>query len=150
MTSASRPGESSTEAGHAQTSSRASTGFHPATGASVAQEPVKSRYPPDPPAPVAPRPALGRVCLRLIGERAEGVGYLLKDRVADVEDFLDAVRRVAKGGSVIDPEVISNLVGRPRKASPLDQLTLREREALTTASDSGFVERLWGERREAS
>jgi DNA-binding NarL/FixJ family response regulator len=70
--------------------------------------------------------------------------------VADVEDFLDAVRRVAKGGSVIDPEVISNLVGRPRKASPLDQLTLREREALTTASDSGFVERLWGERREAS
>jgi DNA-binding NarL/FixJ family response regulator len=55
--------------------------------------------------------------------------------VADVEDFLDAVRRVAKGGSVIDPEVISNLVGRPRKASPLDQLTLREREVLTLIAE---------------
>jgi len=73
--------------------------------------------------------------VRLIGERAGGVGYLLKDRVAEVEDFLEGVRRVGKGGSVIDPEVISNLVGRPRVASPLDQLTPREREVLTLMAE---------------
>ncbi|MEA2444525.1 MAG: hypothetical protein QOJ12_1817 [Thermoleophilales bacterium] len=67
----------------------------------------------------------------LLADNAEGVGYLLKDRVADVERFIDAVVRVAGGGSALDPEVVSNLVGRQRGADdPLDRLTPREREAL--------------------
>jgi DNA-binding NarL/FixJ family response regulator len=58
-----------------------------------------------------------------------GVGYLLKDRVVDVDDFVDAVRRVGEGGTALDPEVVSQLLGR-RGASPVDQLTPREREVL--------------------
>jgi DNA-binding NarL/FixJ family response regulator len=68
--------------------------------------------------------------LRLVADGAGGVGYLLKDRVEDIHDFADAVRRVARGGSVIDPEVVAQLVGRPRKSTPLDDLTPREREVL--------------------
>ena len=68
--------------------------------------------------------------MTLLGESAEGVGYLLKDRVSDVEEFTSAVRRVAQGGSVLDPAVVSQLVGRRRKADPLDELTPREREVL--------------------
>ena len=59
-----------------------------------------------------------------------GFGYLLKDRVLDVDDFLDAARRVADGGSALDPAVVSELVGRKRRDDPLDQLTGREREVL--------------------
>ena len=59
-----------------------------------------------------------------------GVGYLLKDRVADVDRFLDAVRRVAGGGSALDPEVVAQLLGRRRRDDPLDALTPREREVL--------------------
>ena len=66
----------------------------------------------------------------LIGDRAAGVGYLLKDRVADVDAFADAVRRVAEGGSALDPEVVSRLVGRRRRDDPLNDLTPREREVL--------------------
>jgi DNA-binding NarL/FixJ family response regulator/class 3 adenylate cyclase len=66
----------------------------------------------------------------LLGDSAEGVGYLLKDRVSDVEEFTSAVRRVAQGGSVLDPAVVSQLVGRRRKADPLEELTPREREVL--------------------
>ena len=58
--------------------------------------------------------------LDLVGESAGGVGYLLKDRVADVERFVDSVRRVAEGGSALDPEVVSQLVGRARRDDPLD------------------------------
>jgi DNA-binding NarL/FixJ family response regulator len=65
----------------------------------------------------------------LIGDRAEGVGYLLKDRVADVEAFADAVRRVGQGGSALDPEVVSLMLGRMRD-EPLAGLTPREREVL--------------------
>ena len=54
--------------------------------------------------------------VELLGERAEGVGYLLKDRVADVERFIDAIRRVATGGSALDPEVVSQMLGRRRAA----------------------------------
>jgi DNA-binding NarL/FixJ family response regulator/class 3 adenylate cyclase len=68
--------------------------------------------------------------LELLQGSAEGVGYLLKDRVADVAEFADAVRRVAEGGSALDPTVVSRLVGRRRGDDPLDALTPREREVL--------------------
>jgi DNA-binding NarL/FixJ family response regulator/class 3 adenylate cyclase len=66
----------------------------------------------------------------LLAESAEGVGYLLKDRVSDVEQFAASVRRVAEGGSALDPAVVSELVGRRRHDDPLDELTPREREVL--------------------
>jgi DNA-binding NarL/FixJ family response regulator len=68
--------------------------------------------------------------LDLVSESAGGVGYLLKDRVADVDRFIDSVRRVADGGSALDPEVVSQLVGRARRDDPLEELTPREREVL--------------------
>ena len=68
--------------------------------------------------------------LALVSERPEGFGYLLKDRVLEIDDFLDAVRRVGKGGTAIDPEVIGQLLGRRREADPLGELTPREREVL--------------------
>jgi DNA-binding NarL/FixJ family response regulator len=68
--------------------------------------------------------------LDLVSESAGGVGYLLKDRVADVDRFIDSVRRVADGGSALDPEVVSQLVGRARRDDPLQELTPREREVL--------------------
>jgi DNA-binding NarL/FixJ family response regulator/class 3 adenylate cyclase len=68
--------------------------------------------------------------LELLADSAEGVGYLLKDRVADVDEFCAAVRRVAEGGSALDPEVVSRLVGRRRRDDPLNDLTPREREVL--------------------
>lgn len=71
-----------------------------------------------------------RYALELVGESAEGVGYLLKDRVSDIAEFSDAVQRVAAGGSALDPEVVARMVGRRRRASPLDELTSREREVL--------------------
>lgn len=66
----------------------------------------------------------------LLAESAEGVGYLLKDRVGDVERFVDAVRRVGAGGSALDPEVVSRLLGRRRREDPLEEITPREREVL--------------------
>lgn len=71
----------------------------------------------------------------LLGDSAEGVGYLLKDRVSDVDAFADAVRRVAEGGSALDPEVVSHLLGRRRKEDPLDALTPREREVLALMAE---------------
>jgi DNA-binding NarL/FixJ family response regulator len=68
--------------------------------------------------------------LELISDGAEGLGYLLKDRVADIEGFVDAVRRVAGGGSALDPEVVSRLLGRHRRVDPLEGVTPREREVL--------------------
>src|SRR3954470_21177895 len=68
--------------------------------------------------------------LDLIGDSAEGVGYLLKERVGDVEAFTDAVARVAAGGSALDPEVVGRMLGRRRREGPLDQLTPRERDVL--------------------
>jgi DNA-binding NarL/FixJ family response regulator len=70
----------------------------------------------------------------LIGDRADGVGYLLKDRVADVDAFVDAVRRVGQGGSALDPEVVSLMLGR-RRDEPLSELTPREREVLTLMAE---------------
>ena len=78
---------------------------------------------------VAERPAL-----ELIADNPAGVGYLLKDRVADLDQFVDAVRRVAGGGSALDPEIVSRLLGRAR-ADPLDELSPREREVLAVMAE---------------
>jgi DNA-binding NarL/FixJ family response regulator len=73
--------------------------------------------------------------LELLSESAEGVGYLLKDRVSDVEQFVSAVRRVGEGGSALDPEIVSRLVGRRRRTDPLADLTPREREVLSLMAE---------------
>jgi DNA-binding NarL/FixJ family response regulator len=84
--------------------------------------------------------------LDLIGESAEGVGYLLKERVGEVEGFTDAVARVAAGGSALDPEVVGRMVGRRRREGPLDELTPRERDVLVELaqgkSNQGIAEAL--------
>src|SRR6202451_4638434 len=71
-----------------------------------------------------------RYAVDLIGGRAEGVGYLLKERVGDVESFLDAVTRVASGGSALDPEAVARMLGRRPRNGQLDGLSHREREVL--------------------
>jgi DNA-binding NarL/FixJ family response regulator len=71
----------------------------------------------------------------LLAESAEGLGYLLKDRVADVAALADAVRRVGGGGSALDPEVVSQMLGRSRGNDPLEQLTPREREVLALMAE---------------
>jgi DNA-binding NarL/FixJ family response regulator len=76
-----------------------------------------------------------RYALDLIGERAAGVGYLLKERVGDVESFLDAVARVAGGGSALDPEVVGRMLGRRQRDSPLDRLSPRERDVLAAMAE---------------
>ena len=68
--------------------------------------------------------------VELLAENAEGVGYLLKDRVNDVDEFVSAVRRVADGGTAFDPQVVSRLVGRRQQEGALDVLSAREREVL--------------------
>lgn len=86
---------------------------HPATGVLVLSQYVEAGY-----------------AMELLAESAEGVGYLLKDRVADIDQFAAAVRRVGEGGSALDPAVVSQLVSRRRQQDPLDELTPREREVL--------------------
>jgi DNA-binding NarL/FixJ family response regulator len=102
---------------------------HPGVGVLVLSQYVESGY-----------------ALELLRTSAEGVGYLLKDRVSDTREFADAVRRVAEGGSVLDPEVVSRLVGRRRGEDPLAELTPREREVLELIaegrSNQGIAERL--------
>jgi DNA-binding NarL/FixJ family response regulator len=73
--------------------------------------------------------------LDLLSESSERVGYLLKDRVADITSFTDAVRRVASGGSALDPEVVSTLLGRRRRDDPLADITPREREVLSLMAE---------------
>jgi DNA-binding NarL/FixJ family response regulator len=68
--------------------------------------------------------------MELLADSAEGVGYLLKDRVSDLDEFAGAVRRVGEGGSALDPAVVSELLGRRRRVDPLEELTAREREVL--------------------
>ena len=86
-----------------------------------------------------------RSAFELVGASADGVGYLLKDRVRDLDDFVDAVRRVARGGSALDPEVITRLLGRHRE-DPLAALSQREREVLALIAEGrsnyGIAERL--------
>ena len=86
---------------------------HPETGVLVLSQYVEEGY-----------------ALELVSDSAGGVGYLLKDRVADVERFVESVKRVAEGGSALDPEVVAQLVGRARRDDPLAELTPREREVL--------------------
>ena len=76
-----------------------------------------------------------RYAIDLIGDRAEGVGYLLKERVGDVDAFVDAVNRVASGGSALDPEVVARMLGRRSQQSPLQELTRREREVLASMAE---------------
>jgi DNA-binding NarL/FixJ family response regulator len=102
---------------------------HPAVGVLVLSQYVEAAY-----------------AMELLAESAEGVGYLLKDRVSDVNEFADAVRRVGEGGSALDPTIVSQLVGRRRRDDPIDQLTPREREVLGLMaegrSNSGIAEQL--------
>jgi DNA-binding NarL/FixJ family response regulator len=102
---------------------------HPETGVLVLSQYVEPGY-----------------AMELLAESAEGVGYLLKDRVSDVGDFVAAVKRVAEGGSALDPTVVSQLVGRRRRDDPLAELTPREREVLELMaegrSNAGIAERL--------
>ncbi len=86
---------------------------HPETGVLVLSQYIEEQY-----------------AVELIGEASEGVGYLLKERITDVATLLDAVDRVAGGGSVIDPQVVSQLLRRHRQHDPLQQLSDREREVL--------------------
>jgi DNA-binding NarL/FixJ family response regulator len=76
-----------------------------------------------------------RYPLELVGDRAEGVGYLLKERVGDLVLFADSVRRVAAGGTALDPQVVQRMVGRQRATSPLDELTPREREVMVLMAE---------------
>jgi DNA-binding NarL/FixJ family response regulator len=71
-----------------------------------------------------------RYAADLLAENTSGIGYLLKDRVADVSEFVSAVRRVGEGGTALDPEVVSQILARSRRKDPLDRLTPREREVL--------------------
>ena len=102
---------------------------HPNTGVLVLSQYVESEY-----------------AMELLAESAEGVGYLLKDRVADIGEFASAVRRVAEGGSALDPTIVSRLVGRRRGEDPLDALTPREREVIELMaegrSNKAIAERL--------
>jgi DNA-binding NarL/FixJ family response regulator len=86
---------------------------HPATGVLVLSQFLEDAY-----------------AFSLVADGAQGVGYLLKEKVGDLRLFTDAVQRVADGGTALDPDVVARLVGRKRRASPLDDLTRREREVL--------------------
>jgi DNA-binding NarL/FixJ family response regulator len=85
--------------------------------------------------------------LDLFSERPEGFGYLLKDRVLEIDEFLESVRRVARGGTAVDPEVVAQLMGRRRDADPLKDLSPREREVLALMaeglSNRGICSRLY-------
>ena len=86
------------------------------------------------------------LALKLLADSAEGVGYLLKDRIGDVDEFVAALRRVAEGGSALDPIIVSTLVSRERPDDPLANLTPREREVLELmaagSSNQGIADRL--------
>jgi DNA-binding NarL/FixJ family response regulator len=86
------------------------------------------------------------LAMKLLADSADGVGYLLKDRISDVEDFVAAVRRVGSGGSAIDPIIVSTLLSRRRSDDPLAALTPREREVLelmaTGSSNQGIADEL--------
>jgi DNA-binding NarL/FixJ family response regulator len=86
------------------------------------------------------------LALKLLTESPDGVGYLLKDRITDVDEFVAAVRRVADGGSALDPTIVSTLLSRRRSDDPISQLTPREREVLelmaTGSSNQGIADAL--------
>jgi DNA-binding NarL/FixJ family response regulator len=86
------------------------------------------------------------LAMKLLADSAEGVGYLLKDRISDVPEFLSAVQRVARGGSAVDPTIVSTLLSKRRVDDPLNRLTPREREVLELMasghSNQGIADRL--------
>jgi DNA-binding NarL/FixJ family response regulator len=86
------------------------------------------------------------LAMKLLANSAEGVGYLLKDRIGDLDEFVGAVERVAAGGSVLDPIIVSTLLSRQRNEDPLADLTPREREVLTLMaegrSNQGIADKL--------
>jgi DNA-binding NarL/FixJ family response regulator len=86
------------------------------------------------------------LALQLLADSPDGAGYLLKDRITDIEEFVASVRRVAAGGSALDPSIVSTLLARHRHDDPLARLTPREREVLelmaTGSSNQGIAERL--------
>jgi DNA-binding NarL/FixJ family response regulator len=86
------------------------------------------------------------LAMKLVADSAEGVGYLLKDRISDVAEFLEAVHRVAAGGTALDPTIVTTLVSKQRSDDPLGQLTPREREVLelmaTGSSNQGIADKL--------
>lgn len=86
------------------------------------------------------------LAMELLADSAERTGYLLKDRISDVDEFVDAIKRVAAGGSAIDPSIVSTMLGRQRATNPLEDLTRREREVLelmaTGSSNAGIAESL--------
>lgn len=86
---------------------------HPGLGVLVFSQYVETRY-----------------AAELLTDGAEGVGYLLKERVADISEFLDALDRIAAGGTVLDPEVVTQLIGATRRSDTVDSLTARERQVL--------------------
>jgi len=86
-----------------------------------------------------------RYLARLLARGAGGVGYLLKNRVADIERLSEAVERVADGGSVLDPEVVTQMLGRSRDQGPLDSLTAREREVLSLMAEGRTNRSIAGE-----
>lgn len=104
--------------------------LYPEVGVLVLSQHVESRY-----------------ALKLLGEGRPGVGYLLKERVGDLVEFTDAVRRVGSGGSAVDPEVARLLLDRRRNRDPLDSLSPREREVLGMIaegrSNQAIGDRLW-------
>jgi DNA-binding NarL/FixJ family response regulator len=86
------------------------------------------------------------IAMKLLDRGTEGVGYMLKDRVADIDDFADALRRLAGGGSALDPSIVSQLLAKRREAGPLDEVTPRERAVLELMAEGrsnlGIAERL--------
>jgi DNA-binding NarL/FixJ family response regulator len=102
---------------------------HPATGVLVLSQHIETRH-----------------IVELVTDGG-GFGYLLKDRVLDVDDFLDAARRVSEGGSALDPQVVATLIGAPGPVRALAELTPREREVLELMAEgrtnSGIARRLW-------
>jgi len=99
-----------------------------------AAETIRSQYP-DVGVLLLSQVVEARSALRLFSERREGFGYLLKDRVLDIDDFLDAVRRVGRGGTAIDPDVVAQLLGHRRPDDPVQELTEREREVLALMAE---------------
>jgi DNA-binding NarL/FixJ family response regulator len=99
---------------------------HPGTGVLVLSQYVEERY--------ASELLAGDGGSGVVADR-RGVGYLLKDRVADVGEFLGAVRRVGEGGTALDPEVVAQLLARSRRRDPLERLTAREREVLSLMAE---------------
>jgi DNA-binding NarL/FixJ family response regulator len=86
------------------------------------------------------------LAMKLLADSAEGAGYLLKDRISDVKEFISAVRRIAEGGSAIDPIIVSTLLAKRRSDDPLEELTPREREVLELmaegCSNQGIADKL--------